>query len=310
MFGIFSKKNKDSKASSALKPYTFPTVAADGFLEFSDLAEITGNIGDNAKIKITGCGGLLVRGNVGNNVEIIVKNGTGMSSILNIVIRNGKGAKRYDDKVFEGNVIIEGHCGDDVSIDTHGDIHVNTVGNMLTAKAGHEFTAQRLGDYATITSCFDTKIQGESGERTIITTGHSVKTGDIGDNSEINAGFDIKCANIGAYSECEAGHRIKLKSTGEHCVLEAGFDIKIDNLGTSSSAESGHNFKAALIGDSCRVQAGFDIKATKAFNNAVLDCSFSAKIDSYIDAPSQAETKADAATENKSGKTPPNFDIM
>lgn len=302
MFGIFRRKNTRNNAETRNKNiYKFPSIDADVSFEFSDLAEIKGDIGDNAKIKITGSGGLLVRGNVGNGVEIIIANGTGLSSILNIVIRNGS-AKRYDDKAFSGNVIIEGHCGDDVSIDTHGDIHLNTAGSHLYAEAGHEFSALRLGDYARVKTGFDAKIDGDSGARAIIKSGHNVKTANIGANSEIEAGFDIQCGDIGDYSECEAGHGIKLKSTGEHCVLESGFDIKIENLGASSRAESGHNFKASLIGAHCKVEAGFDIKAKEAFNNAVLDCSFSAKIDHYIDSA--------AKVENKSGKTPPNFDIM
>jgi|GEM_PF-2579278 len=311
MFGIFRRKNTKNNAETRNKNvYKFPSIDANDYFEFSDLAEITGDIGDNAKIKITGSGGLLVRGNVGNDVEIIIVNGTGLSSILNIVIRNGS-AKRYDDTAFSGNVVIEGHCGDDVSIDTHGDIHLGTAGNNLNANAGHEFTAKRLGDYAWIETGFDTKIDGESGARTIINAGHNITAKDIGADAEIQAGFDIQCGDIGDHSTCEAGHGIKLKSTGEHCTLESGFDIKIENLGTSSSAESGHNFKAARIGDDCRVEAGFDIKAKEAFNSAVLESSFPTKIDRYIDAaPKTEQTAENTSAQNNASKTRRNFDIM
>jgi hypothetical protein len=310
---MFFRKKKTTNANV----FKFPSIDADGYFEFSDLAEITSDIGDNAKIKITGSGGLLVRGNVGNNVEIIIEDGTGLSSIINIVIRNGS-AKRYDDQAFSGNVIIEGHCGDHVNIATHGDIHLGTAGNNLTANAGHEFTAQRLGDYPSIETGFDVKIDGDSGARTIINAGHNINAANMGENSEIQAGFDIQCGDIGDYSECEAGHGIKIKSTGEHCVLESGFDIKVKNLGASSRAESGHNFKADLIGEDCRVEAGFDIKAKQAFNSAVLDSSFPTTIDNYIDSAQKAEAEAEAeskietktTTKNKTGHTPRNFDIM
>ncbi len=308
---MFFRKKKTTNANV----FKFPSIDAGGYFEFSDLAEITGDIGDNAKIKITGSGGLLVRGNVGNNVEIIIEDGTGLSSIINIVIRNGS-AKRYDDQAFSGNVIIEGLCGDHVNIATNGDIHLGAAGNNLTADAGHEFTAQRLGDCATIATVFDAKIDDDSGAQTIIKSGHNVKTANIGENSEIEAGFDIQCGDIGDYSACKAGHGIKIKSTGEHCVLESGFDIKVKNLGAFSRAESGHNFKADLIGEDCRVEAGFDIKAKQAFNSAVLDSSFPTTIDNYIDSAQKTEAEAESkietktTTKNKTGHTPRNFDIM
>ncbi|MEC9235268.1 MAG: hypothetical protein VX803_03375, partial [Pseudomonadota bacterium] len=294
---FFKRKNKEKAVSRTI--FGYAEIGANEDLKLIGLNEIRGDIGDGTKIKITDGGGLLVRGNIGDNVEIIVEGKKKKSA--SIIIKSG--GKPYDEKKFNGCVIVEGRCGDHVSIEAPLDIHIQDAGDHFMGTAGFDFTAANLGDHSWIDAKLDIDIKN-GGTRTILVAGHEVTAKNIGENSEITSGLDMELHDVGAHSELEAGHDLTARSVGENSTLKSGLDMDVHTLGHACKAVSGHDYTGNLIGQKCHVKAGLDLEVKKAFNNATLKSAFDPEVDKYLD-PSQDKT---APTKKKA--PPNNFDII
>ncbi len=292
---FFKRRKEKAKLNPAV--FHFQDIAADGYFEFSGLAIIDGDIGAGAKIKITSGGGILIRGNVGDNVNITVEQHLAKGSF--VIIR--KGDKPYSDQKFHNSVIVEGHCGHHVNIEAPGDIHVQDAGDHFMADAGLDFSGKTIGDNNFIESGIDLTMQN-GGTRSILVAGHDVKTGNLGDNSEVSAGLDATLGDIGANSEVETGHDLKAQCIGAHSKLKSGLDMDIHALGHKSRAESGHDFTADLVGPKCAVKAGLDLSAKKAFNNATLKAAFDPEIGEYLNPESDSNVPRKTTSRN--------YDIM
>ena len=279
---FFFGKNKKSSSENSNAVKVVEHIAADETFEHDGLVEVTGDIGEGAEIIIKN-GGLLVRGNVGDDVHINVS--TGAISMRNVVIvttSNGSSDVAYDSANNKGNITILGNCGNGLELDATFDIRLNTAGDNLIAKARHGFTANSIGNAAEISSGFDSEIK-RCGDDAQIDAKHNIKSGSFGERCELSSGFDTEVTDLGAGSSIKAKHGIEAHNVAANCHLKSGFDAEVNKLGEHGVAEIGHNFTADHIGQHCNVKAGFDITAKEAFNNAVLKTSFTPEVETYLE---------------------------
>ena len=156
--------------------------------------------GSSTSVGSTGCSGLSVEGNVGNEVTLV--------SVTDVNIGNsGDGLKVKAGTDFKG-----GNLGNNACIESGTDLKAKDAGDSAYLKAGTDLTISSVGANSRISA------------------GTDMELGNLGDNSYAQAGTDLDAHSIGENCTVSAGTDLKAHIAHASSTVTAGCDKKVRNI--------------------------------------------------------------------------------